>query len=178
VYAVVGTMFTGVPSSTRSDETSTEAASKSAETSASETTQETKTEEARTTDNDAASPTEKKAQDDTEAEDPGLSTGVKIGLGVGVGLGAVLLIALAVISWKYHKARKEKQAMPQPVQRFHDPEMVYQQNKFEPASGKPMDYAHFGYVREMPGTTVSWQNQHAVHELSASPSMHGQGRPY
>ena len=173
-------MFTGVATSTVAEETSTEAETTSTAASSAEATnaEETSTEEAKATSESAASPTDDSQDEQKNDEDNGLSTGVKIGLGVGVSLGAILLIALAVISWKYHKARQEKQSMSQPVQQIHqDPGMMYG-TKFVPASGKPMDYSHFGYVREMPGTTVSWQNQQTVHELSASPSMRGPGRPY
>ncbi|PTB64867.1 hypothetical protein BBK36DRAFT_1170536 [Trichoderma citrinoviride] len=89
-YRVVGTVYTGNPTSTSS------APAKTTSTTAATTT--------------SSAPTNTSPPNDSD-QSSGLSNGAKIGIGVGVGVGVVLLAAIAFLVWKLRQRKASSMAV-------------------------------------------------------------------
>ncbi|TFB01213.1 hypothetical protein CCMA1212_006964 [Trichoderma ghanense] len=95
-YRVVGTVYTGNPTSTSRAPTTTQPTT------------------AAITTTSRAAPTNTSANDSDQSS--GLSNGAKIGIGVGVGVGVVLLAAIAFLVWKLRQRKASSATAQAPMQ--------------------------------------------------------------
>lgn len=152
-YIVVGTMFTGNPTSLTSSSSATTSETSSRATASSDPD---------TTTSETSSPTES-AQGASGSSEPHteLSTGAKAGIGAGVGVGAILTAAVVYLLWKMRKnekAAKESKQLPYAHNGPPPMESAWQQPYYAPTEPqKPQElhghqYQGYGVRAELPTT--------------------------
>jgi hypothetical protein len=146
-YSVVGTMFTGNPTSSEAEATVTSTST----TASSGTT--TEAEPANETSRDANNEQGSKGND-------GLSTGARIGIGVGAGLGVLILLLLAIFCWRRRRRPRGNELDANSRNNSQTPHN---------AGPGPTEKAYNGGLVEAPGVVPPRHYHQHVQELPASP---------
>lgn len=148
-YRVVGTMFTGNPTSSETETIATSTA--------------TTTSSGTTTEADPANETSSNASDEQGNETSnGLSTGAKAGIGVGAGLAVLLVLALAVFCWR---RRRRYRGNELDANGGNSSQMPHNTGL------GPTEKAYNGGLVEAPGVVPPRHYHQHVQELPASPIL-------